>query len=427
MNFVITKFFRIESIFRIHLHLSTTIHFSISYTMPKCAVCTKTYDYPFAFNLNQFHMKDQDATEYIHSKYDVPLCSKYCVSNFVERKCSESGHKNDTFVVDYKFPLTFCDKCGHGTHPTEFCEQIKESSDEMIDFHERHMAGQGCMVKLTGGLADVYLGKGWLLGARGVRYAAKCIQLQTDLKARIPLAVIWNNPEELAKFLPTIALDGTEHEEVKDILTELALSPSKEPKDISGEYKERHFYVFQVVQKVECTRKLFFPYQLAMENCWFPVEQPRITRFRRFFYGNLKSPIQFLPDHEWTDQEKESFQTMDEEDQDCFEDFLKGMKILENKQQVMEELNVNLKELESKLVQDVYIGEAPKKLDKGDNVLTQEDKKFLIQKGFEHQHLDDLFLEQMESLGISGSIECKEEYKEASPTCTLEECEACEC
>jgi hypothetical protein len=397
--------------------------------MSKCAICAKEYDYPFDFNFNQFHLCEESKQQYEKLQYDVQLCSKHCISIFVERKSREATHKDDTFVVDYKFPVGFCDKCGHGTHPTEFCQQINDVDPDLLDFHDRHMAGQGSMVKLTGGLVDIYLGKGWLLGIRGIRYSAKCIQLVKDLKERTPLAVVWNNQEELDKLLPTIALDGGEHEEVKDVFTDISLIPAKKPENVEGEYTERHFYVFQVLTNVACTRKLFFPFQLAMDNCWFPVQSTQIQRFRRLFYGNLKSKIEFFEPYEWTAEEEKNFKTLDEEDQDCYEDFVSGMKILENKSNVMEELSVNLKELEEKMGQHVFVAEAPelKQLDQGDNVLTADDKEFLLEKGFDAQVLDDLFIQQMEEIGLEGDIECTEDSKDISRESIREECEGCGC
>ncbi len=382
--------------------------------MSKCVICGKDFDYEFKFNLSQFHICEEEKQEYEHLKYEMQLCSKHCISNFVERKTREASHQNDTFVVDYKFPVGFCDKCGHGTHPTEFCQQINDYDPDTLDFHDRHMAGQGAMVKLTGGLADIYLGKGWLLGVRGVRYSAKCVQLVKDLKERAPLAVVWNNQEELDRLLPTIALDGSEHLEIKDIFTDISLIPANRPSNIQGEYRERHFYVFQVINQVSCTRKLFFPFQLAMDNCWFPVEPTQIVRFRRLFYGNLKSIVETFEKHEWTVEESEQYKCIDEEDEDCYDHFVSGMKILENKSNVMEELNVNLKDLEAKMGQHMFVGESPevKQLDKGDNVLTQDDKEFLLEKGFDAQVLDELFIEQMKTMGVEGELdEIQEEVK----------------
>lgn len=402
--------------------------------MPTCAICAKTFEHEFKFNLNQFHHKDPSKDEYEKLSFDIVICSKYCISTFVQRQVSNPEHRNDTVIVHYAFPLGFCDKCGHGTHPTEFCQQLNDYAPEILDFHERHMAGQGSMVALTGGLVDVYLGAGWMLGVRGIRYEAKCIQMVKDLKERIPLAVVWNNWDELDKFLPSIALDGTEHLECKDIFTDISILPSKKPEKIEGQYQDRHFYVFQVVTKVGCTRKLFFPFQLAMENCWFPAEPTRHTRFRRLFYGNLKSEIQMMQDHAWTEQEADRYLSLDEEEKDCYDDFIEGMKILETKTNVMDELHTSLKEIESKMAQHVFVGEAPelKRLDDGDNVLTEEDKEFLVDKGFDPAVIDDLFLKQMEQIGLEGDIECKEDNDDwsrtaNSPESIPEECEACGC
>lgn len=382
--------------------------------MLTCVICAKQYDYEFKFNLNQFHRADVTKPDYEKYEYTVAICSKQCISRFVEKKVSSTDHADDTFIVDYTFPLGFCDKCGHGTHPTEFCQQLGDYDEKTLDFHERHMAGQGSMVNLKGYIVDIFLGHGWLLAVQGVRYQSKCVQLVKDLKARVPLAVVWNNPEELDTFLPRIELDGTEHMETKDIFTGIHIKPADKPAKIEGTLTRRFFYVFQIVTHLDGIRKLFFPFQLAMDNCWFPKSLPHAALYNRFFFSNLKSPVLFDEKAEWTPEMVASFRSLDEEDQDCYEDFLKGMDILKNKQQVMEELHVNLKDLEAKMTSHVFMGQAPEmdKVGEGDNVLTEDDKVFLQEKGFNPDVIDELFKEQMAKLGLEGEIEEKKEEVE---------------
>jgi hypothetical protein len=232
-----------------------------------------------------------------------------------------------------------------------------------------------------------------------------------DLKARVPLAVVWNNEEELKSFLPSITLEGGEHTEIKDIFTGLHIKPADQPTKVEGEMSRRFFYVFQIITHIDGIRKLFFPFQLAMDNCWFPTDLPVANIYNRFFFCNLKSPVLFDEKAEWSEDAIKHFKTIDEEDQDCYEDFIKGMKILENKEQVMEELHCNLKELEDKMTQHVFMGQGRelKDHDKGDNILTEEDKAFLEEKGFDPQELDNLFMEKMKSMGMEGELEEKKE------------------
>lgn len=376
--------------------------------MKKCNACAREYDYVFDFALTQYHKKDKDTFEKLDYTTLV-LCSKHCIAQFVEFQTKLKGHEWDTFIVQYEFPVGFCDKCGHATHPTEFCQQLNDYDETTLDFHERHMAGQGSMVELKGYLIDVFLGKGWMLATQGIRYSSTCVQLVPSLKDRVPLAVVWNNQEELSSFLPSISIPDSQHEETKDILTSLFIKPSPTP-IYKGELQDRYFYVFQVVQHVGCMRKLFFPFQLAMENCWFPQETPQAKFFQRYFFTNVKSQTIFPGNYEWKDWEKEHYLQLDEEEQDCFEDFKKGMEILENKQNLMQELNVNLKELEERLSQHVFIGTGRELVQtaEGDNVLTTDDLEFLEEKGFDPKWLDQVFLDRMKKEGYEGDLEEKD-------------------
>ncbi len=382
--------------------------------MPDCVHCGKEYDYAFHFSLYQFHRPDATKDAYEKYEYAVPLCSKHCIASFVEKKVKVASHQHDTFIVDYTFPLGFCDKCGHATHPTEFCQQLGDYDEKTMDFHETHMAGQGSMVKMEGYMMDLFLGHGWLVAVQGVRYEADCVQLVKDLKARVPLAVMWNNEDALDEFLPSISIDGSMHTEIKDIFTDLHIKPSAAPEKKEGELLDRYFFVFQLITKVQGTRKLFFPYQLQMENCWFPVHGPQITRFKRYFFTNMKSPVFKLDKHEWTKDEEERYKIMDEPDEDCFEDFKKGMESLEKKEIVMQELNLSLKEIEEKMSTHVFVGQGRELVNKaeGDNVITEDDVEFLKEKGFDPKVLDELFLEQMKNMGVEGDLdEIQEEVK----------------
>lgn len=373
--------------------------------MKTCDLCAKEYDYDFDFSLAQYHKKDE--TSYQKMDFDsLVLCSKHCIADFVQQQTYRQNHTWDTFIVQYDFPIGFCDKCGHATHPTEFCQQLNDYEAETLDFHERHMAGQGAMVPIKGHLIDVFLGKGWMLCTQGIRYESTCVQLVPSLKERVPLAVLWNNEEELKTFLPTISIPGTEHKETKDFMTCLFLKPSPMPKH-TGECLDRYFYVFQVAQHVGCMRKLFFPFQLAMENCWFPQDIPQAKFYQRYYFTNLKSQFFFPEDYEWQNWEVNNFLQLEEEDLDCFEDFKKGMEIIQNKENLIQDLHVNLKDLEDKMSQHVYIGTGRELVQhaEGDNVLTTEDLSFLEEKGFDPSVLDQMFMDQMKIEGLEGPLE----------------------
>ena len=376
----------------------------------ECRVCHKEFDYVFDFNLRAYHRHDDHYTMFEFSK--EVICSKFCIARWVEYMTTDDEHAKDTFVAVYDIPIGFCDKCGDATHPSEFCELIGDVNEKEIKYHDDHLAGQGGMVRLSGKVCEIFLGESWMIKASGIEFRNDMVQLEPCLKARAPLALVWNNIEEYSILAESICIPDSRHEEKKKFFTSIEILPSPE------ESKERYYYVFQIVDKVDPVQKIFFPYMLHSVNCWFPIDSCEIKSFDRYFRPFAKTSCIYGE----VDQEMLSRVFVEEvEDVDAnYEAFMKGLDLIENKKVLNKELQeMTLEKLEKLSVHDVYEGEGRKLIEKDeyDNIITEEDIAFLESRGFHREEIEKFIIpgKEMDDIMDEAFIEqlkCNENLEE---------------
>jgi hypothetical protein len=368
----------------------------------ECRVCNKEFDYRFDFEFKAYHKHDDHYTMFDFSQEII--CSKHCITTFAQLLTSEEGHGKDTFVAVYSVPITFCDKCGDATHPTEFCELLGDVTEKEIKYHDDHLSGQGGMVQLQGKICEIFLGQDWTIKTTGFEFRNDLVQLEPDLKLRAPLALVWNNVEDYSALAETICVPDSRHQEKRRFFSDIEILP------LPGDVEQRYYYVFQVVQRVDPVQKIFFPYLLHSVNCWFPIDQCEIRSFERYFRSFQKSNFIYRD----VDTEKyDGIFFKEVEDVDAnYEAFMKGLEYIQKKQELNEELKeITLEKMESMSLEHVYEGEGRhlRHVDNGDNVITEEDIAFLESRGFQREEIekfilpgesldqvmDDAFIEQM--------------------------------
>jgi hypothetical protein len=379
----------------------------------ECRVCNKEFDYCFDYEFRAYHKHEEQFTMYDFSKGDI--CSKYCIASFAQLLMGEEGHAKDTFVAIYSIPIGFCDKCGDATHPTEFCELLGDVSEKDVKYHDDHLSGQGGMVQLGGKVCEVFLGQDWTIKTSGVEFRNDLVQLEPDLKLRAPLALVWDDVEQYSILAESICVPDSRHEERKRFVTAVEIVP------VSGDVDQRYYYVFQIVEKVSPVQKIFFPYFLHSVNCWFPVDACEIRSFERYFRSFQKS------DYIYRDVNQVEYDTIfvkEVEDVDAnYEAFMKGLELLQTKQDVHKELqSMTLEKMEQMSLENVYEGEGRSLVDRDedDNVITEEDIAFLESRGFQREEIENFILpgrdlDQVMDDAFIEQMKCNETRDEEEP------------
>lgn len=352
--------------------------------MNTCAICKKDFDYVFQYELKCYHKHDNSYTEF-QANPKQSICSKSCIATWAESICSMKDHRNDTIMAIYEFPLGFCDKCGHATHPTEFCELTGDVDQKMIDYHDNHLAGQGAMVKMQGKIVEIFLGPGWVVEVEGIELSRDVVQLEPELEKRAPLAVLWKEQDSCDSFAESIALPDSRHTEKRDFYYKMDIKPCP---DTNG---DRYYHVFQILEHLEGREKVFFPYFLHSVNCWFPVEGETRKAFKRWFKAQYKTDRMYSDD-DVNDVYEQIFLPEKEIDvEDNYENFMKGVEAIQMKRHVVSELKLSLAEMEKLSCQEVvYEGEGRVLVEKtiGDGGLSNNDIDFLKEKGFSERDIE---------------------------------------
>lgn len=352
--------------------------------MKTCAICTKEFDYAFQYELKCYHKHGDSYTEFQANPKQL-ICSKSCIATWAESICSMHDHKDDTIMAIYDFPLGFCDKCGHATHPTEFCELTGDVDQKTIDYHDNHLAGQGAMIKMQGKIVEIFLGPGWVVEVEGVEITRDVVQLEPELEKRAPLAVLWKEREACDSFAESIAIPDSRHPEKRDFYHKMQVKPCP---DTNG---DRYYHVFQILERLEGREKIFFPYFLHSVNCWFPIEDETRKGFKRWFKSSYKTNRTYT--EESVDEIYQSifFPEKEIDIEDNYENFLKGVEAIQSKRNVVNELKMSLEEMEKLSYQEVvYEGEGRVLVDRtaGDGGLTKDDIGFLKEKGFRDNDIE---------------------------------------
>lgn len=352
----------------------------------ECRICNKEFDHSFEFKFCAYH-KNQD----VHTRYDfseVIVCSRHCISSFAELLSNEKDHEGDAFVATYSIPIGFCDKCGDATHPTEFCELFGDVTDKDTEYYSMHLSGQGSMVKMEGEIHEIFLGPDWMIKTKGFEFRNDLVQLEPDLKKRAPLALVWNNVDEYSQLAETICIPDSRHEERKRFNTSIEMIPN------NGErIDERYYYVIQTLKKLESVEKIFFPFYLHSVNCWFPIDSVQVFSFERYFKTFQKSDYIYQKEIE-SNFDQIFFEETEDVDAN-YEAFMKGLEILQNKEELSKEIKaMSLSDMEKLSLQEVYEGEGRRLVDKdeNDNVITDEDIDFLESRGFSRTEIENFIL-----------------------------------
>lgn len=164
--------------------------------------------------------------------------------------------------------LEMCQFCGFFSHPSEFCHSYGTPSEICDDFQTiGNKTGE--WATCNGNIVYGIMGTHCNLEITKAYYTSTMCKLDTEqVKDRYPLVYFWWSEDSCKELLNDIRDKDTAPLPLdKEVIIEVKPIYSQE------EYSSTTTIVLHETTKMMNPNKLFFPYDIREENCWWPKEQ----------------------------------------------------------------------------------------------------------------------------------------------------------
>ena len=227
--------------------------------MKTCVNCLKVYQ--FISPIEVFNGKfDNDCNKASLTKKNN-FCNPKCSKEYIDQL---NVAENEYWMARYPLEqLDMCQFCGHFTHPTEYC--TNKHMEEYFIEHQKidNKTGEHCLV--AGDLLYIKAGKNITILKKEIVFSARMYKLNADLESRIPLVYFFYD-EEVCKEILAEMIDNENINVLKSVVTEIDFVYEIQINKCKTEciYKAR---------SITNPHKIFFPFDIRQENCWWPLEQ----------------------------------------------------------------------------------------------------------------------------------------------------------
>lgn len=217
--------------------------------------------------------KNDDPTATISRENN--FCSPVCVKKYIDGKVlCEDEYIYGSIPLD---KLEMCQFCGNFTHPTEYCRETeqREGMDIMgdVSIHQQIENKTGEWAIAKGEILCLKYGVNIQVDYESIVVSTTMNKLPANMEDRAPLLVFWYSEETCNDILKEMNI--TERVEVeKEIFTDIRLykNVSKKQTDASK------VHVLYRVERIKNPHKLYFPFDIRQENCWWPTNQKTFGR-----------------------------------------------------------------------------------------------------------------------------------------------------
>lgn len=235
--------------------------------MKICFVCNKSYSY-----LCPIYSKQYDFYDTTGEKFDPPRVTKkgnYCSTECLRQYSSTlTKYFPEESVYLAYIPiglLEMCQFCGYFSHPSEFCC----APDTQFQSFQTIGNTTGEWSECRGKIVYAITGRKCDLKVTKVYFSACMQKLRNDeIKDRYPLVYFWWSEESCTEICSRLEIPNQETVELgKEIILKV------EPKLSEREHLTYSTTILHESNKVICPNKIFFPYDIRNENCWWPLDQ----------------------------------------------------------------------------------------------------------------------------------------------------------
>lgn len=159
--------------------------------------------------------------------------------------------------------MAMCQFCGTFTHASEFCKESGINEDVVEKFQIMgNCVGEHSDIK--GYIVISNLGKNMALNMTYLNYTSQMVKINEDVKDRKELLYFWDDDVFRTSHVNSIKDDSISPiEHVKQFIVEAEMVP--------GSANHSSFNIFQRTTRIFNPHKLFFPFDIRLKNCWFPI------------------------------------------------------------------------------------------------------------------------------------------------------------
>ena len=195
------------------------------------------------------------------------FCNIECAHKFILSTPDPSEGKLAFFPVG---DLSMCQFCGSFSHPMEYCSIYGTARSSQETFQKIGNC-LGEHASATGFICIAHAGENVSIKAEMVTYTAEMVKSLDDKTLRNELLYFWDDPEFVnhhAEGIQDPSIPPLTH--TKDFITSLSFVPHTN--------KTKTIFLVQLATKIINPNKLFFPFDIAADNCWLPIHQTKTTK-----------------------------------------------------------------------------------------------------------------------------------------------------
>lgn len=204
--------------------------------------------------------------------------------------------------------LSMCQYCGNFKHPTEFCKDaVNFPGDDLVNDvigHQKIENKTGEWSRVQGDIIYIQYGSSISLDIESVQISSTLHKLPANIEDRLPLVYFWYNEETCENVLKEMGELETVNI-TKEIYTDIY------PKFLL-EKKPTSTHLFYRAKKIVNPHKIFFPFDIRQENCWWPVDQKIVARRANL---NCSEIIPKDLDYLWEYEEDENIEKKEQEEE----------------------------------------------------------------------------------------------------------------
>lgn len=248
-------------------------------------MCKREYNYVCPIYSIQNDFTNNNAKQSKHKKQNN-YCSVKCLQEYISN-LTIHFHEDSVYMAYIPIMhLEMCQFCGDYTHPMEFCT-THFSEQEQLEKVTTVGNKVGEWAICTGDVVYSIIGKNCNLEITKTKFGATMQKLHPEkIEERNPLVYFWWSEDSCHEIVSELKTDETIEFE-KQVITEVKPILAQQPHD------ETSLIMLYKTKKIINPNKMFFPYNIQDENCWWPIDHYQTTE-KIQTYDMMEKPVETI-------------------------------------------------------------------------------------------------------------------------------------
>ena len=265
--------------------------------MKTCIQCGNDYNYISPVCVVQGKLENEVKTE--------TKLQSYCSIGCMRAYCSSQEIQSNEYLIG-SFPIqdiSMCQFCGTFKHPSEICVDAVQLEGEDLETlcnnHQEIENTTGEWTKAKGHVLYIVHGNCIALEKTSIVMDAHLYKLSCNVEDRIPLVYFWMDDEGCKAVvddmidLETIRGELKTYKEFYIDIKPFSCKPTKDGTTTEIIYK---------TSKIINPHKLFFPFDIRQDNCWWALDQTTRT-FKKSIHTSYETDDEIVGYFEYTEED----------------------------------------------------------------------------------------------------------------------------